>query len=78
MLKLLFTYVKILRSDLFCGASPGSGLRLFLSDNFFNLGFEPVQVDFQHDFTLMTDEADDSEAMAELRAVLFRSCEISQ
>ena len=36
------------------------------SNNLFSLGFEPVQNDFQHDFTWMTDEAHGSVILAEL------------
>ena len=52
--------------DLFCGASPGSELSLFFSNNLFSLGFEPVQDASQHDFTWMTDEANASVILVEL------------
>ena len=31
-----------------------------------SLGFKPINVDFQHDFARMTDEADSSVVLAEL------------
>ena len=52
--------------DLFCGASPGYEPSLVFSNNLFNLGFEPVQDDFQHGSTWMTDEAKISIILAEL------------
>ena len=60
--------------DLFCGASSGSESSLFFSNYFFSLGFKPIQVDFQHDFARMTDEADCSVVLAELQIALFREC----
>ena len=42
---------------------------LFFSNYLFGLVFQPNQADFQHDFARMTDEADSSVALAELRAV---------
>ena len=38
---------------------------MFFSDYFFRLGFKPVQDDFQHDFTRMTNEADGSVVLTE-------------
>ena len=52
--------------NLFCGASPGSEPRLFSSKNLFSLGMEPIQDNFQHDFTWMTDETNGSVILAEL------------
>ena len=69
MLKVLFTQDSEAEDPL-CGAPSGSEPSLF-----FSLGFEPVQYDFQHDFTRMTDEADGSKVLA-TRAIgsLFREC----
>ena len=67
MLEVLFTQDSKVE-DLFCGASSGSEPSLFFSNNFFSLGFKPIQDDFQHDFARMTDEA------AELQVALFREC----
>ena len=50
--------------DLFCGAP--SGPELFFSNNFLGWELKPVQVDFQHGFARMTDEADSSVVLAEL------------
>ena len=50
MLKLLFTQDSEVE-NLFYGASLGFEPSLFFSNNLFSLGFEPVQCDFQHDFT---------------------------
>ena len=52
--------------DLFYGASPGSKPSLFFGNYLFSLGFQPVQDDFQHDFTWMADKADGSVILAEL------------
>ena len=60
MLKVLFTQDSEVE-DLFCSASPCSEPSLF-----FSLGFEPVQDDYQHGFTWMTDEANDPVILAEL------------
>ena len=65
ILKILFTQDSEVE-DLFCGASPGSEFSLFFGNYLFSLGFEPVQNDFQHDFTWMTDEAGGSIVLAEL------------
>ena len=65
MLKVLFTQESEVEY-LFCGTSPGSEPSLFFSNNLFSLGFEPVQVDSQHDITWMTDEANGSVILAEL------------
>ena len=51
--------------DLFCGAPSGSEPSVFFSDNFFRLGFKPVQHDFQHDFARMTNGADGSVFLTE-------------
>ena len=66
--------------DLLCGASSGSEPSLFVSNYFFSLGFKsrkemgfkPIQDDFQHDFARMTDEADSSVVLAEPQVALFR------
>ena len=55
---LLLQYSKV--GDLFCGAPSGSEPRLFFSNNYLQLGFKPIQDDFQHDYARMTDEADSS------------------
>ena len=60
--------------DLFCGASPGSEPCLFFSNNIFSLEFEPVQDDFQHDFTWTADDANGSVIRAELSVALSREC----
>ena len=65
MLKVLFTQTSGVE-HLFCGASSGSEPSLFLGGTLFSLGFKPVQDDFQHDFTWMTDAADGSVVLAEL------------
>ena len=66
VLEVLFTQDSEVE-DLFCGASSGSEPSLFFSNYFFSLGFKPVQDNFQHDFAWMTDEADSSVVLAELR-----------
>ena len=59
MLEVLFPqYSKV--GDLFCGAPSGSEPSLFFSNNYLQLGFKPIQDDFQHDFARMTDEVDKS------------------
>ena len=63
--KVLFTQDSEVE-DLFCGASPGSERSLFFSNNLFSLGFEPVQDDFLHDLTRVTDEANGFVILAEL------------
>ena len=73
MLEVLFTHDSKVE-DLFCGASSGSEPSLLFSNYFFSLGFKPNQDDFQHDFALMTDEADSSVILAELQVALFREC----
>ena len=54
MLEVLFTQDSK-AEDLFCGAPSGSEPSLLFSNYFFSLGFKPIQDDFQHDFTRMTD-----------------------
>ena len=56
MLEVLFTQNSEVE-DLFRGASSGSEPSLFFSNYLFSSVLEPVQDDFQHDFTWMTDEA---------------------
>ena len=73
MLEVLFTQDSKVE-DLLCGASSGSEPSLFFSNYFFSLGFKYVQVDFQHDFVRMTNEADSSVVLAELQVALFREC----
>ena len=73
MLKVLFIQGSE-AEDLFCGASPNSEPSLFFSNNLFSLGFEPVQDDFQHDFTWITDDTDGSIVLAELWDALLREC----
>ena len=73
MLEVFFTQDSKVK-DLFCGASFGSAPRMFFSKYFFTLGFKPIQDDFQHDFSRMTDEADSSVVLAELHVALFREC----
>ena len=65
MLKVLFTQDSEVE-DLFCDAFASSKPSMCLSNNLFNLGFEPVQNNFQYDFTWMTDEAGGSVVLAEL------------
>ena len=74
MLEVLFTQDSKVE-DLFCGASSGSEPSLFFSNYFFSLGFKPIQDDFQHDFTRMTDEADSSVVLAKLQFALCLSLE---
>ena len=49
LLEVLFTQDSEVE-NLFCGASSGSESSLFFSNFFFNLGFKPIQDNFQHDF----------------------------
>ena len=56
MLEALFTHDSKVE-DLFCGAHSGSEPSLFFRNYPFDLGFKPIQDDFQHDFVRMTDEA---------------------
>ena len=65
MLEVFFTQDSKVK-DLFCGTFSGSLLYLFCSNYLFGLGFKPIQDDFQHDFTRMTDEADRSVVLTEL------------
>ena len=51
MLEVLFTQDSKVE-DLFCGASSGSEPSLFFSKYFFNLGFKPIQDDFQQSISL--------------------------
>ena len=76
MLEVLFTQDSKVE-DLFCGASYGSEPSLFFSNYLFNLGFKPLQDDFQHDFARMADEADSSVVLAELQVALLGSVIIS-
>ena len=73
MLEVLFTQDSKVE-DLFCGASAGSEPSLFFSNYFFSFVFKPIQDNFQHDFALMTDEANSSVVLAELQVALFREC----
>ena len=73
LLKVLFTQDSEVE-DLLCGASPGSEPSLFFINNLSSLRFEPVQDNSQHDFTWMTDEANISVILAELKFALFREC----
>ena len=73
MLNVLFTQDSKVE-DLFFGASSSSEPSLFFSNDFFSLGFKPIQDDFQHDFSRMTEEADSSVVLAELQVALFREC----
>ena len=70
MLQVLFTQDSKVE-DLFCGASSGSEPSLFFSNYLFSLGFKPIQDDFQHDFTRLTDESDNSGRAANCP---FREC----
>ena len=45
---------------LFCGAPCSFKPSLFFSNYLFGLVFKPVQDDFQHEFSRMSDEADSS------------------
>ena len=63
--------------DLFCGNSSGSEPSLLFINYFFSLGFKPIQDDFQHDFSRMTDEADNSVFLAELQVAFLGSVIIS-
>ena len=65
MLEVLFTQDSEV-DDLFFGASPGSEPSLFFSKILFSLGLEPVQVDFQHVFARMTNEANGYVVLAKL------------
>ena len=51
---------------LFYGAPSGSEPSLFFSNYLLGLEFKPVQDNFQHEFSRMTDEADISVFLAEL------------
>ena len=65
MLGILFTQDSKVK-DMICGVPSGSEPNLFFGNYLFDLGFKPVQDDFQHDFTRMTDEADCSVILAGL------------
>ena len=65
MLKVLFTQDSDVEA-LFCSAFPGSEPSLFFSNNFFSLGFEPVQDNSQHYFTWIINEANGSVILSEL------------
>ena len=54
MLEVLFTQDPKV-DDLFCGAPCSSEPSLFTGNYLFDMGFEPAQDDFQHDFARMTD-----------------------
>ena len=71
ILKVLFTLDSEVE-NLFCDASPSSEPSLFFSNNLSSFGFAYIQDDFQHDFTWMTDEADGSVVLAELKVSLLR------
>ena len=73
ILKVLFKQDSEVK-DLFCDASLGLEPSLFLSNNLFSLGFEPVQDDSQHVFTWVTDEANSSVILAELLVAFFMEC----
>ena len=60
--------------DLFCCVSSGSEPSLFFSNYFFSLRLKPIQNDFQHEFARMTDEADRSVVLIELKVALFGEC----
>ena len=77
MLEVLFTQDSKVE-NLFYGASSGAEPNLFFSNNFFSLGFKPIQDDFQHDFAGMTDEADSYVVLAGLQVALFRECNNQQ
>ena len=63
MLKVLFTQDSEV-DDLFSGASPSFEPSMFFSNNRFCLRFQPVQDDYQQDFTWMTDAANGSAILA--------------
>ena len=54
MLEKLFTQDPKVE-DLFCGVPSGSETGLVFSNYLFDLGFKPIQDDFQHDFAQVTD-----------------------
>ena len=60
--------------DLFCGVSSSSESSPFFSSYFFTFGFKPIQHQFQHDFTRMTEETNSSVVLAELQIAVFRKC----
>ena len=66
MLDVLFTKDTNVE-DLFCGAPPCSEPSLFFSNYLFSLGFKPIQDEFQHNFALLTDEADSSVVLTSCR-----------
>ena len=59
---LLAQYRKV--EDLLCYAAFWSEACLFLSDDLFRLRFQSVQQEFQHNFTLVADEADGTIVLA--------------
>ena len=65
MLGVLFTQNSKVE-DLLYGAPSGSEPSLLAHNYFFIFGFNPIQDDFQHDFSRMTDEADSSVVLAEM------------
>ena len=59
---------------MFYGSSPGSEPSFSSAITSSAWGFEPVQDDFQHHFTSMTDKANGSVILAKLYVLLFREC----
>ena len=50
---------------MFCGAPFGSEPSLFFNDELLGFGFKPVQDNFQHSFTRMTNGADGTVVLTE-------------
>ena len=65
MLEVLFTQDSKVE-DVFCGASSSSEPSLFFSNYLSGMGFKPVEDEFQHNLTQMTDEADNNSYMSGL------------
>ena len=64
MFEILFTQGSEIE-NLFCSAPSSSEPRVFFSNYFFRMGFNPVQDDFQHNLVRMTNEADGSVFLTE-------------
>ena len=61
--------------DLLCGAPSCSQACLFFSDDLLRLWLQSVQYDLQHDFSLVTDEADRSVVLALLQVAFLGRCD---
>ena len=57
------------------GAPSCSEVCLFFSDDFLHLWLQSVQYDLQHDFALVTDEADCLVVLALLQVAFLEKCD---